>query len=182
MTTKQQEQSSIPMNSPSKTFIPIDQRKWKDIPAVDSVKEESAASRISKKVTTFSRHQEPHRAIDGAIDWCSMLPVLRREFEIEGGVCSDSQWLDLKHRGNKPRFQHCMANENLMYIRVQDHSRGLGWKESSCQVGGSQCRAGSSQVETPKDGRLSLQLWTPWANPRNITTERNDERYTEAGE
>ena len=32
--TKQQEQSSPPVSPPSKTFIPIDQRKWKDIPAV----------------------------------------------------------------------------------------------------------------------------------------------------
>ena len=126
--TEQQEQSSIPMDPPSKIFMPIDQRKWSDIPAVNSVKEESPAWRVSKKVTIFSRHQELHREIDGAICWCSLLLVLRRDFEIEGaGVFSDSQWLSLVHRGsNMPRFQYCLGlNENLMKIRaIQGHTGG----------------------------------------------------------
>ena len=33
---KQKEQSSVPMNPPSKMFIPIDQRKWNDGPSVAS--------------------------------------------------------------------------------------------------------------------------------------------------
>ena len=33
---KQPEQSSVPMNPPSKIFIPIDQRKWNDRPSVAS--------------------------------------------------------------------------------------------------------------------------------------------------
>ena len=65
--TEQQEQSTIPMDPLSKRFIPIDQRKWNDIPAVHSVKKVSLAWRVSKKVTIFSRHQELHREIDGAI-------------------------------------------------------------------------------------------------------------------
>ena len=153
--TKRQEQSTIPVNPLSKIFMPIDQRKWNDTPAVNSVKEESLASRISKKVTIFSRHQELHREIDGAIHWCSLLPMLRREIEIEGaGVFSDSQWLSLKHRGSTmPRFQYCLdSKENIMFIRAtQGHSGGalvdqelpnyvaipLEWKEYLHHVGGS---------------------------------------------
>ena len=41
--TEQQEQSTIALNPLSKIFIPIDQRKWNDIPAVDSVKKVSLA-------------------------------------------------------------------------------------------------------------------------------------------
>ena len=82
--TEQQEQSSIPMDPPSKMNMPLDQRKWSDIPAVNSVKKESLARRVSKKVTIFSRHQELHQEIDGAICWCSLLLVLRRDFAIEG--------------------------------------------------------------------------------------------------
>ena len=98
--TEQQEQSSIPMDPPSKMNMPLDQRKWNDIPAVNSVKKVSLAWRVSKKVTIFSRHQELHREIDGAICWCSLQQMQRREIEIEGaGVFSDSQWLSLIHRG-----------------------------------------------------------------------------------
>ena len=53
MRQKQQEQPSTPMNPPSKVFIQIDQRKWNDILAVNSVKRESLAWKISKKVTVF---------------------------------------------------------------------------------------------------------------------------------
>ena len=95
----------------------------------------------------LSRHQNLLRDFAGAIEWCSLLPTLRRESEIGGaGVFSDFQWLNLIHRrSDKPRFQYCLdRNENLMYIRaIQGHSGGalvdpellncveipFGWKE-----------------------------------------------------
>ena len=122
MGQRQQGQSSFPMNPPSEMFIPIDQRKWKDTPAVNSVKKESLAWRISKMVT-----------IDGAIDRCSLLPTLRREFEVEGaGVFSDSQWLSLLHRGsNGPRFQHCMDSNEYLMCRPRVTQEEL-WLISHC--------------------------------------------------
>ena len=62
--SKQQEQSSIPMSGPSKEFIPIDQRKWNDIPAIDNVKGESLAQKISKKVTVAGEMGSPRHAVN----------------------------------------------------------------------------------------------------------------------
>ena len=50
------------------------------------------AWRASKEVTRVSRHQGLHREFDGAIDWYSLLPILRRDVENGGvGGFSDSQ-------------------------------------------------------------------------------------------
>ena len=106
-------------------------------------------------MTRLSRHRNLLRDLDEAIDRCSLFPMLRREFEIEGaGVFSNFQWRNLIHRGSdKPRFQYCLdPNENLMYIRaIQGHSGGalidpellnyveipFGWKEHLHHVEGS---------------------------------------------
>ena len=89
---------------------------------------DSRAWSVSKNVTTVSRHEGLHRESDGAIDWCSLLLVLRRDFQNEGaGDFSDSQWLSLKHRGSdKTRFQSCLdSSEKLIHLRaVQRHSVG----------------------------------------------------------
>ena len=71
--SKQQEQSSTPMNCTSKEFIPTDRRKWIDILAVDNVKRESVPQKISKKLTTFVRHRQRNREVDGAVSWYSLL-------------------------------------------------------------------------------------------------------------
>ena len=161
------------MDPPSKIFMPIDQRKWSDIPAVNSVKKQSLAWRVSKKVTIFSRHQELHREIDGAICWCSLLLVLRRDFEIEGAG-SLLRFSMAESYTQRPRFQYCLdSNENLMKIRaIQGHSGGVLVDPevlSTCTMSEvhsrstPSCKQGSSQVDrTPtKDRRLSaLQLWT----------------------
>ena len=126
--TKQQEQSNPPSTSPSKTIIPIDQRKWNEIRAVNNVKRESLVWRVSKIVTKVSRHRCLHRENDGAIDWCSLLSMLRGKFENEdAGSFSNSQWLDLIHRGSdKKRFQFCLdSNGDLIHLRaIQSHSGG----------------------------------------------------------
>ena len=126
--SKQQE-SNIPMNLPSKRFIPTDQRKWNDIPAADNVKTDSLACKISKKVMKLFRHQKHHREIDGANYWCSLLPMQRRDFANEGAeIFSDSRWLVLfLHSGsNESRFQYCVdLTNNPLYIRaIQGHSGG----------------------------------------------------------
>ena len=66
--TKHQEQSSPPSNPPSKTFMPIDQRKWKDLPAANDVMRGILAWRVSKIATQVSRRHGLHRECDGAID------------------------------------------------------------------------------------------------------------------
>ena len=131
-------------------------------------------------MTIFSRHQELQRDIDGAIDWCSLLPILRRGFDIEGaGIFSDSQWLSIILRGsNKPRFQYFLdLNENLMYVRaIQGHSGEamvypdmlndvaipFGWKEYLCHVEGSFTLHSNMQAvliavgKDTKEGRQSV--------------------------
>ena len=91
-------------------------------------KTECLAWTISKKVTVFSRHRKFYREIDGAIYWCSLLLMPRRDFENEGaGTFSESQWLGSIHRwSHKPRFQFREGpNNNLLYIRaIQGHSGG----------------------------------------------------------
>ena len=79
------EQSSTAVNCSPEEFIPVDKRKWNDIPAVDNVKRESLVWKITKKLTTFVRHRQRNREVDGAVYWCSLLSTLRRDFEREGG-------------------------------------------------------------------------------------------------
>ena len=53
--TKKQEQSSPPVNPPSKTSIPIDQRKWNDIPVVGCVRRVPSLKSLEgdKSVSTY---------------------------------------------------------------------------------------------------------------------------------
>ena len=69
VTTKQKEQLNPPVPSFSKMFVQIDQRKWKDIPAVDHVDEGSLSFRVSKTMTRILRHRGFHREDDGAMSW-----------------------------------------------------------------------------------------------------------------
>ena len=65
-------------------------------------------------MTRVSQHTGPHREYDGANDWCSLLPLLRRAFE------KDPQWLSLVHQGSdKTRCQYCLdSNGDLIYFRA----------------------------------------------------------------
>ena len=54
--TKHKEQPSPPSRSLSKIFVPIDQRKWNDISAVDYVIQRSLSYRVSKTMTQVLRH------------------------------------------------------------------------------------------------------------------------------
>ena len=66
--TKQKEQSSPPLPSLSTMVVPIDQRKWKDIPAVDYVDKGSLSFSVSKTMTRILRHRGLHRETNGAMD------------------------------------------------------------------------------------------------------------------
>ena len=53
--TEQKEQSNPRLLSFSKMFVPIDQRKWKDILAVDYIDEGSLSFSVSKTMTRILR-------------------------------------------------------------------------------------------------------------------------------
>ena len=190
--SKQQGQSSTQMNYPSEEFIPIDKRKWNDIPAVDNVKRESLARNISKRFTVFVRHRE----VDEPVHWSSLLLVLRRDFEREGArTFSDSRWRGYIHRGNtRPRCQYCVeSNNNLLYDRaIQDlidpellimwrlHQDG---KKTLCHVGSS-CTVNSilqaGLIAGGKDTEKGRQtvFFTP-SDPIGVETEEECDDLTE---
>ena len=51
----------------STIVVPIDQRKWKDIPAVDYVGNGSFSFSVSKTMIRMQRHRGLHRQTDGAM-------------------------------------------------------------------------------------------------------------------
>ena len=53
--TKQKEQSTPSLTSFSTIVVPIDQRKWKDIPLVDYIDERSLSFNVSKTMTRILR-------------------------------------------------------------------------------------------------------------------------------
>ena len=54
--TKQKEQSTPPSSSLSSIVVPIDQRKWNDIPTIDYVDKGSVSFSVSKTMTRIPRH------------------------------------------------------------------------------------------------------------------------------
>ena len=75
--TKQKEPSTPPLPSLSRIVVPIDHRKWKDIPAVDNVDKGSLSS-VSKTMTRIRRHRGLHRETDVAMEppqWSAALVV-----------------------------------------------------------------------------------------------------------
>ena len=82
--------------------------KWNDIPVVNCVKRDSLAWRVSKIVTSVAKSRLQQQE-DGAVDWSSLMTKLRLDFEKEAvGDFSHSQWLVLKHRGDKKSFECCL--------------------------------------------------------------------------
>ena len=69
-------------------LVPIDQRKWKDIPAVDYVNKRSVSYRVPKTMARILRHQGFDREDDGAMDWNTLLPLFCRDSE------NASEWAD----------------------------------------------------------------------------------------
>ena len=80
--TKHKRQSIAPLPSFSKIFVPIDQRTWNDILAVDHVNKISLSYGVSKTMTGILRHHGCHREDGGAIDWNTLVTcVLSRPRE-----------------------------------------------------------------------------------------------------
>ena len=112
------------MNRHSKVFNPIDQRKSNDIPAVSFVKRESLAKRVSKKMTRQSPHQNLLRYFDGAIDWCSLLLLVRRSLL----VFSMAESYTSKKRKAKISVLLVFKRESYAHSsRSRSHKKSSGW-------------------------------------------------------
>ena len=117
---------SNPVSDHSTDFIPIEERKWNDIPAYEKVQRTHFG--IQHLVKPARHRDQEERKTDGAVHWKSMGPKLRHAFLKEGGYTfSDSDWLDWIYRGsNKTRFQYCKHSHGvLLCIRaIQGHTGG----------------------------------------------------------
>ena len=122
-----QEQPTIQLET-SDDYIPIHERKWKDIIA----KEHSHSykwweTQISKVVSKLVRQECRDRETDGAIHWKVTLPKLvitcRRDGSLE---FTDRDGIDYIWKGSsKTRFQYCQNSFDKLCIRaIQGHSEG----------------------------------------------------------
>ena len=99
------EQSTPPLPSFSKMFVPIDQRKWKDIAALDYVDKGSLSLSVSKTMTQILRHRGLHRETSAAMDWDTLLLTSCRDHR-NALTSTNHEWSDHLHRGSdKKRFQ-----------------------------------------------------------------------------
>ena len=119
-----------PMYNCSESVIPVEERKWNDIPANQYLRGHTFEAEVSKLVMALARHYDQNeRETDGSIHWKSMGPKLRKAFQKAGGQqLSDSDWLRHIYKGNnKTRFQFCKNSRDvLLYIRaLQGHNVGI---------------------------------------------------------
>ena len=139
----------------STVVVPIGQRKWKDILAVDHVDKGSLSFSVSKTMTRILQHRGLHRD-----RWEQWIFFLLRMFCRDCG--SVLRWTNRErlyhlHTGrDKKIFQRCLNSDgSIHYMRaVQDHSGGnkvdplpldnvkIPYMRSEyiCQVGSSLCR------------------------------------------
>ena len=79
----------------------IDQRKWKDILAVDHVDKGSLSFSVSKTKTRIPRHRDLHREADGApLLWNTLSPLLCRECR-NALRWTKREWLNHLHNGSE---------------------------------------------------------------------------------
>ena len=105
--------------------VPIDQQKWKDIPAVDYVDQGSLSFSDSKTMTRILRHRGLHRERDGAMDWDIWLLMLCREYG-KALRWTNHEWIDHLHRGSeKARFLRCLNSDGFIhYMRAMQGNSG----------------------------------------------------------
>ena len=109
-------------------IVPIDQRKWKDIPAVDYVDLGSLSFSVPKTMTRILRHRGLHRVTDGAMGWDIWLHVSCRDFE-NAPRRTNFEWLSNLHkRTDKKRFQHCLNSDGFFHNMRAIHGRSVGNK------------------------------------------------------
>ena len=124
--TKQKEQFSPSLSSLSAIVVPIDQRKWKDILAVEYVDERSLSFNVSKSLTRILRHRGLHREIDGAMELNRLLPMLCR-YHSRAPRWMNQMWIDHMQRGSKKAsFQYCLNSNGFIHNMraIQGHSGG----------------------------------------------------------
>ena len=185
-------------------FVPIDQRKWKDIPAVHYVDKGLLSFSVSKTMVRIPRHRGFHREDDGAMDWDTLLHMLSRDCD-GAPKWTNLEWLDLLHRGgDKKRFQYCLNSDGVIHNMraIQNHSGGnkvdpycwithkfrTGGTSSFYHVGSSLCmqsRIHSGSIAGRKDikeGRQTVFFTAvdPMSDSQEevITTCQSQERYS----
>ena len=162
-------------------FVPIDQRKWNDIPAVDYVSRRSLSWRVLKIIAKMLRHQGSGREDDVAIDWNTLLPLLCRDYEYENaGRWTNKEWLDLLKQGSdKKRFQHCLNSDGLILFMRAIQGRWL----FPLVVLHYPIRIGLQEEKFAKEGRQTVFLTAldpvgdePEEEPQDLSKPRK-ERY-----
>ena len=79
----------------SKEVIPVEERRWNDVPAYKYLKGNTPQADNTKLINRLvRRYDQDERETDGAVHWHSMGPKLRRAIHKAGGQqFSDSDWL-----------------------------------------------------------------------------------------
>ena len=109
--------SSLKFRRTQCTVIHVEERKWNDIPAYKHFRGHTFEAQVSKLVM--------RRETDGAVNWNSTGPKLRKAFQKAGGQkFSDSDWLQYIYEGsNTTRFQCCKNSRNV-FLYIQGHTGG----------------------------------------------------------
>ena len=112
----------------SDDYIPIHERKWRDIIANEHSHSYKWETQISKAVSKLVRHECRDIETDGAIHWKLMLPKLVITFRKGGSRdFTDRDWINYMWKGSsRTRFQYGQNSRGkLLYIRaIQGHSGG----------------------------------------------------------
>ena len=78
---KQFEIQTNPVYNYSEEVIPVEERKWHDIPTYQFFKGHTFEAEVSKLVMRLVRlYDQDERETDGAVHWNSMCPTLRKPF------------------------------------------------------------------------------------------------------
>ena len=89
---KQLKFQTNPVYNYSEVVVPIEERKWNDIPARKFFKGDSLPTENSGLVMRLAcHHDQDERETDGAVQWNSMVPLLRNAFQKSGGRNSRTQ-------------------------------------------------------------------------------------------
>ena len=103
----------------SKEVLPIQERKWNDIPAYKYCKGNTFQAGISKLDMRLVRHyDQDERETDGAVHWNSMGSKLQTAFQKAGPQkFSDSDWLQNIYEGsNKTRFSVLHEFQKILFV------------------------------------------------------------------
>ena len=100
-------------NLVSKMFVQIDQRKWKDIVAVDFVSNRSLSWRVSKTMTKMLRNHGSHREDDRAIDGGTLLLTLCLDVKYENAGNWRQEKNSVLHESRRSHSLHACHPRSL---------------------------------------------------------------------